>query len=249
MLCFSALLLSLLTVVSARHGLYRRAPCTCPPADTAFYPLSRPGQSGSDLQCVYPPLSRCEYSTADGSLLKDSDAGLCPPSAPGATCPPVDQAEFPLGPGSGAHGTTLYCTYPSESEATSTEYFCVYGGTTGALIADGNDSFCPPTAQCDASVPSGSASVSGGTTARSASSTGSTSINPAAASGHPTSRSTVRVLSTPSPSSAGQSTGTTTGADARASQTSGARVGLESPQKMTAVALGITALLSALSFV
>jgi hypothetical protein len=68
-------------------------------------------------------------------LLKDTNAGLCPATAPGSTCPPADQAEFPLGPGSGAHGTTLYCTYPSESEATSTEYFCVYGGASFSSYA------------------------------------------------------------------------------------------------------------------
>ena len=69
-------------------------------------------------------------SQTTGALLRDSNAGLCRATAPGlTTCPTTDSGGFALGPGSGARGTTLYCTYPAAAELASTRYYCDYSAS------------------------------------------------------------------------------------------------------------------------
>ena len=69
-------------------------------------------------------------SQSTGALLRDSNAGLCRATAPGlTTCPATDLGGFALGSGSGARGSTLYCTYPASAELASTRYYCDYSAS------------------------------------------------------------------------------------------------------------------------
>lgn len=72
MLLFSSVfLLTALAQAVSSGTLIRRAPCSCPATDTAFYPFSSSsGTVGSVLRCVYPELSRCEYSSVSRSFLR-----------------------------------------------------------------------------------------------------------------------------------------------------------------------------------
>ena len=48
----------------------------------------------------------------------------------GYTCPPADQAAFPVGPGSTNDGTTLFCSYPAFAGEDPNDFYCQYSAVS-----------------------------------------------------------------------------------------------------------------------
>jgi hypothetical protein len=69
------------------------------------------------------------------------------------TCPPQDEAEFPLGSNSDSGGV-LFCSYPAFAGENPNDFYCDYNDQTGALTTDNDAGFCPATAVASNCAPS-----------------------------------------------------------------------------------------------
>jgi hypothetical protein len=68
------------------------------------------------------------------------------------TCPPQDQAGFPLGQ-SNLTTNPIFCSYPAVPNENPNDFFCTYSKTTGNLVQDNDAGFCPATAVGTAAAP------------------------------------------------------------------------------------------------
>ncbi|KAF7348268.1 hypothetical protein MSAN_01780400 [Mycena sanguinolenta] len=65
------------------------------------------------------------------------------------SCPPQDEASFPVGSGSSYtsdSGGVLFCSYPAFPGENPDDFYCTYNDSTGSLITDNDAGFCPPAA-------------------------------------------------------------------------------------------------------
>jgi hypothetical protein len=100
------------------------------------------GFAGAAAATTTPSISTTQQpaSATVGSGIADKATVSGPPTF---TCPPQDEAGFPLGPGS---TNPTFCSYPAFSGENPNDFFCTYSATTGALTQDNDAGFCPPTA-------------------------------------------------------------------------------------------------------
>ncbi|KAG8871420.1 hypothetical protein FRB98_000779 [Tulasnella sp. 332] len=61
------------------------------------------------------------------------------------TCPSQDTLSYPLGNHSDDDGV-LFCSYPSIVNQDPNDFFCTYNDSTGALVQEHDNGFCPSTA-------------------------------------------------------------------------------------------------------
>jgi hypothetical protein len=63
----------------------------------------------------------------------------------GISCPPQDEAGFPLGQ-SDLTTDPIFCSYPAVPGENPNDFFCTYSKSTGALVQDSDAGLCPPNA-------------------------------------------------------------------------------------------------------
>jgi Domain of unknown function DUF11 len=105
------------------------AAISCPPQDTAGFPLGTHSDSGGTLFCSYPAVPGenpndffCTYSDATGNLVQDNDAGFCPATAQGT-------------PGGGVPDLTVAKTHSgnfTQGQTGATYTISVHNGGTAA---------------------------------------------------------------------------------------------------------------------
>ncbi len=78
------------------------------------------------------------------------------------TCPPTDEAGFPVGD-TDYTVDPIFCSFPAFSGEDPNDFFCKYSATTGTLAADNDAGFCPATA-VDAGGGTGGTATSAGFT-------------------------------------------------------------------------------------